>query len=128
MATFPYAEIIGALLWVQTGTRPDISYAVTTLARFNSNPSKLHWEAILWLLGYLACTLDYCICYHRSDSSSPTLDAKGYSMGYLPPLTNLNVDAVFVDASFAADTDTCRSQTGYVFFLAGGPISWQSRL
>jgi len=49
-------------------------------------------------------------------------------MGYLPPLTNLPSDVVNVDASFAAEPDTRRSQTGYIFFLACGPVSWQSRL
>ena len=34
----------------------------------------------------------------------------------------------YVDASFAADLDTRRSTTGYVFKIAGGPLSWQSRM
>ena len=34
----------------------------------------------------------------------------------------------YVDASFAADLDTRRSTTGYVFNIAGGPVSWQSRM
>ncbi|KAF4772601.1 hypothetical protein HAV15_012150 [Penicillium sp. str.  len=32
-----------------------------------------------------------------------------------------------VDASFGSDPDTLRSRTGWVFFLAGGPISWSSK-
>ena len=34
----------------------------------------------------------------------------------------------YVNASFAADLDTRRSTTGYVFKIAGGPVSWQSRM
>ena len=34
----------------------------------------------------------------------------------------------FVDSDHAADKDTRRSCTGYVFFSRGGPISWRSRL
>ena len=34
----------------------------------------------------------------------------------------------YVDASFAADLVTRRSTAGYVFKIAGGPVSWQSRM
>ena len=33
----------------------------------------------------------------------------------------------YVDASHAADIDTRRSTTGYIFFISRGPVSWQSR-
>ena len=34
----------------------------------------------------------------------------------------------YVDASHAADVDTRRSTTGYIIFISGGPVSWQSRM
>ena len=34
----------------------------------------------------------------------------------------------YVDASHASDIDTRRSITGYIFFISGGPVSWQSRM
>ena len=43
----------------------------------------------------------------------------------MPQLSDLKC---YVDASFAADLDTRRSTTGYVFKIAGGPVSWQSRM
>ena len=46
-------------------------------------------------------------------------DSKGNS--------KLNIVDRFVDADWAADIDTRRSQTGFIFYLNGGPISWQSK-
>ena len=48
--------MIGSLLYLMLGTRPDIAFAVTKLAQFAANPSKDHLEkrftfaAILWEL------------------------------------------------------------------------------
>jgi hypothetical protein len=45
--------------------------------------------------------------------------------GILPNHTDFNC---YVDASHASDVDTRRSITGYIFFISGGPVSWQSRM
>ena len=33
-----YREVIGCLLWLSMGTRPDITYAVSQRARYSSDP------------------------------------------------------------------------------------------
>lgn len=33
-----------------------------------------------------------------------------------------------VDATYASDLSTAKSVTGYVFFLAGAPVLWSSKL
>ena len=124
MKNMPYRELIGSLLWVANGTRPDVSFAVNTLAKFTSNPGLVHWKALLRVLGYLYATKDYCIKYERNPEVIDGIDAQGYSRGFLP-LTELDA---YVDASFAGDVDTRRSTTGYVFKISGGPVSWQSRM
>jgi hypothetical protein len=45
--------------------------------------------------------------------------------GILPNHTDFNC---YLDASHASDVDTRRSITGYIFFISGGPVSWQSRM
>ena len=39
---FPYREAVGCLNYIATILRPDISYAVNTLARFLNNPQEIH--------------------------------------------------------------------------------------
>ena len=41
----------------------------------------------------------------------------------IPNHTNFNC---YVDASHSSNVDTRRSITGYIFFIFGGPVSWQS--
>ena len=37
-----YREVIGCLLWILMGTRPDITYAVNQCARYSSDPKPEH--------------------------------------------------------------------------------------
>ena len=48
-----YQSAIGSLMYLAVSTRPDISFAVSSLARFSSNPTKEHWTALKRLLRYL---------------------------------------------------------------------------
>ena len=42
MSTIPYINAVGSLMYLSTCTRPDISYTVHKLARFNTNPGMAH--------------------------------------------------------------------------------------
>ena len=54
-----YQFIIGSLLYLMIGTRPDISYAVTHLSQFSTNPTEDHYKAVLHVCHYLVGTQDY---------------------------------------------------------------------
>eukprot|EP00972_Heterocapsa_arctica_P038481 5669739-Heterocapsa_arctica.AAC.1 len=41
-----YRSIIGMLLYLSTNTRPDISFAVSQVARFSHAPKKSHASAV----------------------------------------------------------------------------------
>jgi hypothetical protein len=56
MSTRPYRQLVGALAWLALGTRPDIAFAVSSLARFGHNPRRVHWEAAKRVLRYLKGT------------------------------------------------------------------------
>ena len=103
---FSYQNIVGALLYLALNTRPDISYAVGVLARFNTYPNFRACKALVRLLIYLRSTPEVGIQFRNDD---------------------LNLFA-YSDADWAGDLDTRRSTTGYIVYAAGGPIAWQSKL
>jgi hypothetical protein len=105
MESIPYASVVGSLMYAQTCTRPDISFAVGMLGRYQSNPGREHWKAAKKVLRYLHGTKDYMLMYRRSNE----LEVIGYS-----------------DSDFAGCIDTRKSTFGYLFMLAQGTISWKS--
>lgn len=57
----PYCSLIGALLWLSNGTRPDITFAVNRLSSSMSNPTVTHWKAAQRVLVYVRDTADFSI-------------------------------------------------------------------
>ena len=56
MSRHPYRQLIGRINHISVCTRPDITTAVSTLARFTENPGMAHWTAGKHLLRYLKHT------------------------------------------------------------------------
>lgn len=54
----PYRELVGALMYLSVGTRPDISHAVSLLGQFNCSFGKSHWIAAKRVLRYLKDSMD----------------------------------------------------------------------
>jgi hypothetical protein len=110
-----YRSIVGMLLYLSTNTRPDITFAVSQVARFNHAPKKSHASAVKTIIRYLHKTAD------KGTIVTPTGD--------------LSLDC-YVDADFAGlhgrDPDhsasSAKSRTGYIITLGGCPILWKSQL
>jgi len=104
-----YQQLVGALLYLSGGTRPDIAYAVNQLAKFMSNPGTSHVVAAKRVLRYLAGTTRWGVRYQRQPAESANL-----LWGY-------------VDSDHAGNPEDRRSVTGFLLYLNGGPIAWVSK-
>ena len=63
MSKILYASAIGSLMHAMVCTRPDIGHSVGVVSRFMSDPGKIHWEAVKWIIRYLRGTTDRCLCF-----------------------------------------------------------------
>ena len=104
MAKVPYREAIGSLMYAAVATRPDISFAVSTLSQFLENPGEVHWEAVKRVFRYLAGTKTHALTYggERHELTGYT-DADG------------------------ASQDHRRAISGFAYLIDGGAVSWRSR-
>ena len=89
MLQMPYRELVGTLLWIANETKPGIAFAVTTLAKYTSNPGEIHWQALLRVLGYLQGTIHHCICYTRNEEQKNGLAMSGHARGILPSMSGV---------------------------------------
>jgi hypothetical protein len=101
--SYPYQEAIGSIMYAAQGTRPDITFAVGALSRFNNSHGKAHWNAVKRILRYLRHTVNRKLTY-RKDSAD---ELCGFS-----------------DSDWGGDKSDYKSTTGYVFLLSGAAVSW----
>ena len=100
-----YQSMVGSLLYIAMGTRPDIAQAVGAVSKFCSNPSEAHKTAVKRIFRYLKKTTNLALKYCKDEE----------------PVTG------FSDADWGGDLDDRHSTTGNVFLLAGGAVSWLSK-
>ena len=60
----PYRELVGALMYIATCTRPDIMHAVGEAAKNCERHGKMHWNAAKRVFKYLKITADYSILFN----------------------------------------------------------------
>ena len=63
MSKFPYASIVGSLMYAMVYIRPDIAHAVGVVSRYMNNPGKEHWVAVKSILKYLRSTTNQALCF-----------------------------------------------------------------
>ena len=110
-----YASIIGMLLYLSSNSRPDITYAVNSCARFTHCARESHEKAVKRIARYLKGTRDKGLIFK--------------------PDQELKLD-LYADADFAGlwnpndahDPISVKSRTGFIVTLGGVPVTWSSKL
>jgi len=95
-------------MWLSISTRPDISNAVRSVARYSSAPKAIHWKAALGILAYINGTSCFGITYQRGTAASISLE-------------------VFADADCASRATDRRSVSAGAIMCAGAGACWFSR-
>jgi len=106
MTWTPYRSLVGSLMYIAIGTRPDIAFAVQQLCKFLDCYGTAHWEAAKRVVRYLKGTRDL------------TLTLGG---DYTARLLR------YTDSDLAGCPDTRRSISGYCCTLGGGIVTWSAR-
>jgi hypothetical protein len=104
---FDYRGLVGSLMYLVRGTRPDIANAVRELSKFLSCYNKSHYKAAQRVLKYLKGTSTYGLVFDEKKNSEVTY-------------------ALYTDASFANANENRKSVTGYVSIMADACITWKS--
>ena len=101
-----YRNIIGELLYISTGTRPDIAFSVNYLSRYQNCYDQTHYKYAMRILKYLYKTKDLKLTY--SDN------------------VNTEILDCMVDSDYAGDNIDRKSTTGLVIRLFDNLIFWKT--
>ena len=99
-----YLAAVGALLYLATFTRPDISFAVSVLGRQSQKPTSRHCAGIKHLFCYLRGTKDLGLLYTKDGASN---------------------FVKYTDAGYKSDVNSRKFQTSYIFLRARALVSWK---
>ena len=102
----PYRSLIGSLLYPTQWTRPDLSFSVGMLSRFNNNPSEYHWKLAMDVLRYVKLTKSYRIKYTKATELCHYAHA---------------------DSEWLGDTNDCKFTYGFITFLDNNLLHWKSK-
>ena len=102
-----YRAIVGALNYLSCTTRPDITFAVSSLSQFLNEPGILHWQACVQVLQYLKGTRNFTLRINKPNQENELI--------------------AYADADWGNCLDTRRSVSGSLIVWNGNIISWKSR-
>jgi hypothetical protein len=106
-----YQAVVGSLMYAALPTRPDISYKVAALSRYNLWPFTGYMTTAKRLLQYLKSTSNFGLHFNGNRIG---IDIGNSLVGYS-------------DSDWANDSASRKSQGGHVFLASNAAILWQSR-
>lgn len=106
-----YQRLIGKLMYLACGTRPDIAFAVGQPSKHNPDPRKGPLRAAKRVVRYLKGTITLGLVYGRQPNDQPPRDPLPYGLiGY-------------ANRNFARNPKDRKSVMGYCFFLNEAVVS-----
>lgn len=116
-----YQRLIGKLMYLSCGTRPDISFVVGQLSKRNADPPVGHLKATKRVVQYLKSTMHLGLVYGAHPQSENKAKAK-------TPAGQLPFGLVgYADSNYAGDPEDRKSVIGHCFFIHGAIVSWCSK-
>lgn len=103
----PYRELIGALMFLMLGSRPDLSYSINYFSRFQSNYSDELWQGLKRILRYVKGTIDEGLVYKKTCSNF--------------------VLTSYVDSDWASNSHDRKSVSGYLFKINNNIVGWHTK-
>ena len=102
--------MVGSLLLLASGTRPDISFDVNEVAKYCRDPRVAYWNACKRILWYLSENFDSGIRYSALSPNTSSTDMTDVPLptAYFASNRSKDVDVnieSFVDADFANSID-----------------------
>ena len=104
MIHIPYWEAISTLMYAMLSTWPDISYMITQISKYLSNPGTPHWEGMKHVYRYLAGTMNMWLSF-----GGEVKELTGYAN---------------VDGSMGEDW---HALSGYAYIIDGSAVSWSTK-
>lgn len=102
-----FSKIIGLLIYLANGTRPDIAFAVHRLACYMHHPRLIRWYALQKLLSYLKTAPSYAL---KFDSETTNFNLHAYSY-----------------ANRWGGIEGAHSTSGCVIMLGKSLVSWSAK-
>jgi hypothetical protein len=99
-----YQSLIGSVMYIMLGTRPDLAYTISALSKYSASAGEDHLSLAKRVLRYLQQTKDLGLIYGKDGS------LHGFS-----------------DSDWAGDLGDRKSTGGFIFLLSGAAISWKSK-
>uniref|UniRef100_A0A0A9YPH4 Copia protein n=1 Tax=Lygus hesperus TaxID=30085 RepID=A0A0A9YPH4_LYGHE len=103
----PYRELIGSIIYLMIGSRPDLCFAINFFSRYQESPTVEHWNYLKRVLRYIRGSAHLGLLY--SDKKCEY------------------VLSGFVDADWVGDVDDRRSVSGYCMYACGNIVSWATK-
>ena len=119
--TTKYKSFLMRLSYMVQQTRPDMAYAVNTLAQYQVSPRECDWKALVHLLRYLRGTWDYGLYFNR-----PSDPIAVFTNMFNNQLVMDEYPVGYADASYAEEHDR-KSRSAFVFMFCGAAILWYSK-